>query len=58
MRLLAEVDADTRGVLVSLIVALLGAVIAWLVFHLIAPAYKAVAAIVTFVVLVLVLLLL
>jgi hypothetical protein len=58
MRLLAEVDSDTRQVLVTVIVALVCAALAWLLFHLIAPAYEAVAAIVTFVVLLLVLFLL
>lgn len=55
MRLLAEVDHETRAALVGVIVALLGAALAWLLFHLIAPAYEAVAAIVTFIVLLLVL---
>lgn len=58
MRLLAEVDSETLGVLVGVIIALVGAAIAWLVFHLIAPAYESVAAIATFLVLLLVLFLL
>jgi hypothetical protein len=42
-------------VLAAVIIALLAAALAWLLFHLIAPAYEAVAAIVTFIVLLLVL---
>jgi hypothetical protein len=55
--------ANTAGIgareaLVAVLIAALCALLAWALFHVIAPAYEAVAAIVTFVVLVLVLLLL
>lgn len=48
----------THAAIVALAVSLIGALIAWLVFHLIAPAYEAIAAVIAFVLLLLVLLLL
>lgn len=47
-----------HGVIVAVVLAIVLALVAWLAFHVIAPAYEAVAAILTFVLVLLVTLLL
>lgn len=46
----ADAGFEARGVITALILALLAAVIGWVFFHLVAPAYEGAAALVAFVV--------
>lgn len=46
----AAAGLEARDVILALILALLGAVIGWLFFHLVAPSYEGAAALVGFVV--------
>ena len=58
MSLFATADTETRGILIGVVIAAVGAVIAWAVFHLIDPVHQSLAAIATFLIILLVVFLL
>lgn len=52
----ASSSVDARSAIVAVIVALVLALVAWVIFHVIAPPYEAVAAIIVFLLVLVVLL--